>query len=121
MQTNEESDGKGEIPEDVPGPGEVPGQPGIDECKIPLVVFSTSEEGTDGTSGKTNDECSVDCESFIPADLLSFAWQIAGGMVSETGLQYKFGKNCEIVKSFGSKEKFFCENPKFSRISVRKT
>ena len=87
IQTNEECDGRGEIPEDVPGLGNVSGQPGIDECKIPLVVFSSSEEATDGTSGKTNDECSVDCESFIPADLLSFAWQIAGGMVSETGLQ----------------------------------
>ena len=33
----------------------------------------------------------------------------------------KFWQNYEIVKSFGSKEKLFCKNPNFSRISVRKT
>jgi len=30
---------------------------------------------------KTDDECDEDCESFDPADLVKFAWQIARGMV----------------------------------------
>ena len=28
-----------------------------------------------------NQECDEDCELFCPADLMSFAWQIARGMV----------------------------------------
>ena len=102
MQTKGESDGKGEIPEDVsepPHPRDVLGQPATDESKIPLVVFSTAEaEGALGTSGKTDEECSVDCESFVPADLLSFAWQIAGGMVRRSCLQQKFGNTIALQR-----------------------
>ena len=90
MQTDTESDWKGEIPELNPEasyPSDGPGQPGIDECKIPLVVLPTVGEEADERPSKTDEECSTDCESFIPADLLSFAWQIAGSMVRETGLQ----------------------------------
>ena len=57
----------------------------LDECAIPLVPLSASlgQEGKTPTEKKGGDECSEDCELFHPADLLSFAWQIARGMVSK--------------------------------------
>ena len=54
-----------------------------DECKIPMVLFSPSNQEEDVPTKKTDDECDADCESFKPADLLTFAWQIARGMVSQ--------------------------------------
>ena len=48
MQTDTESDWKGEIPELNPEafyPNDGPGQPGIDECKMPLVVLPTERGG----------------------------------------------------------------------------
>lgn len=54
------------------------------ECEVPLVAFSASKQEGDASIEKRGDECSADCESFHPADLLSFAWQIARGMVSTT-------------------------------------
>ncbi|KAL9972475.1 hypothetical protein ACROYT_G018783 [Oculina patagonica] len=50
-----------------------------DECAVPLVVFSASKHENVSIE-KKGDECSADCESFHPADLLSFAWQIVRGM-----------------------------------------
>jgi len=54
-----------------------------DECKIPLIVFSGSNQEEVTPADKTDDECDGDCESFNPADLMKFAWQIARGMVSK--------------------------------------
>ncbi|XP_078371879.1 receptor-type tyrosine-protein phosphatase F-like isoform X3 [Oculina patagonica] len=51
------------------------------ECEVPLVAFSPTKQERDDTT-KRDDECSEDCESFHPADLLSFSWQIVRGMVS---------------------------------------
>ena len=58
---------------------------GVDECAIPLVPLSASSEQEEDTptEKKSGGECSEDCELFHPADLLSFAWQIARGMVSK--------------------------------------
>lgn len=53
------------------------------ECTIPMVLFSPSNQEEDVPTEKTDDECNDDCESFKPADLLTFAWQIARGMVSQ--------------------------------------
>ena len=55
-----------------------------DECAIPLVVLSESGQEEDAQTEKEDDECSEDCESFYPNDLMSFAWQIARGMVNKT-------------------------------------
>ena len=59
---------------------------GLDECAIPLVPLSASsgQEGDtpNAIKGGVGGECNEDCELFHPADLLSFAWQIARGMVS---------------------------------------
>ena len=55
------------------------------ECKIPMVVFSASGQEGDAATEQKDDECSEDCESFNPADLMSFAWQIARGMVRKKG------------------------------------
>ena len=49
---------------------------------IPLVAFTEPRKEGDSSIEKTDDGCVEDCESFHPADLLSFAWQIARGMVS---------------------------------------
>ncbi len=65
--------------------GDVTDQAGVefsDECGVPLVAFSMSKQEGDVSIQKRDDECSADCESFHPTDLLSFAWQIARGMVS---------------------------------------
>ena len=51
---------------------------------IPLVTFRETKMERDSSNEKTDDGCGEDCESFHPADLLSFAWQIARGMVSPT-------------------------------------
>ena len=54
-----------------------------DECKIeiPMVVFSTASQSEEGPTEMTDDECDQDCDSFDPADVMKFAWQIARGMV----------------------------------------
>ena len=49
---------------------------------IPLVTFRETKNEGGNSIEKTDDGCGEDCESFHPADLLSFAWQIARGMVS---------------------------------------
>ena len=54
---------------------------GKGECRIPMIVFSPSNEGEDATRETAVDECDGDCESFAPTDLMTFAWQIARGMV----------------------------------------
>ena len=53
------------------------------ECKIeiPMVVFSAASPSGEASTEMTDDECDEDCESFDPADLMKFAWQIARGMV----------------------------------------
>ena len=53
------------------------------ECKIeiPMVVFSAANQSGESSTGMTDDECDEDCDSFYPADLMKFAWQIARGMV----------------------------------------
>ena len=55
------------------------------ECKIPMIVFTASnqEESTPPAREATDDECDDDCESFYPSDLMSFARQIARGMVKK--------------------------------------
>ena len=50
---------------------------------IPLVTFRETKTEGDSSVEKRDDGCREDCESFHPADLLSFHWQIARGMVSE--------------------------------------
>ena len=55
-----------------------------DECKIPLIVFSGSNQEEVTPTERTANECDEDCESFNPGDLMSFAWQIARGMVRYT-------------------------------------
>ena len=52
------------------------------EVQVPYEVLSESEEEDDATDSEKDDECDEDCESFYPSDLMSFAWQIARGMVS---------------------------------------
>ncbi len=72
-----------EVLEENAGPSSAEGAD-IGECTIPLVVFSASGQEEDALAEKKDEECSEDCESFHPADLMSFAWQIARGMVSKT-------------------------------------
>ena len=55
---------------------------GIDQCEIAMVVFSSSNQKNDASAKTIDDECDEDCESFHPSDLMSFAWQIARGMVT---------------------------------------
>ena len=50
---------------------------------IPLVTFGETKTEGDSSVERRDDGCREDCESFHPADLLSFHWQIARGMVSE--------------------------------------
>ena len=68
-------------------------QPVSDECEIPLVVF----QGVDASSEKKDDECSDDCESFIPTDLMTMAWQIAKGMVGRACFVRKFGNHATLT------------------------
>jgi len=58
---------------------------GLDESAIPLIPLSASSGQEEDTPTRKNkgSECSEDCELFYPADLLSFAWQIARGIVSK--------------------------------------
>ncbi|XP_078371996.1 uncharacterized protein LOC144655586 [Oculina patagonica] len=65
--------------------------PSLDECTTPLVAFAVSQQKEDAPTEKQGDECSEDCESFHPADLMSFAWQIARGMnyLSEKGFVHR--------------------------------
>ena len=53
-----------------------------EEVHVPYEILSESEEEGDVTDNEKDDECDEDCESFYPSDLMSFAWQIARGMVS---------------------------------------
>ena len=53
-----------------------------EEVHVPYEILTESEEEGDVTDNEKDDECDVDCESFYPSDLMSFAWQIARGMVS---------------------------------------
>ena len=53
-----------------------------EEVHVPYEILSESEEEGDVTDSEKDDECDEDCESFYPSDLMSFAWQIARGMVS---------------------------------------
>ena len=54
---------------------------------MPLVVFALSKQ-EDAQAKDDNDECNEDCETFCQSDLMSFAWQIARGMVRKTVLLY---------------------------------
>ena len=67
----------------------------LDECDIPLVPLSASpgQEGETFTTKKSGGECSEDCELFHPADLLSFAWQIARGMVRKICVETHLASN----------------------------
>ncbi|KAJ7385101.1 hypothetical protein OS493_017469 [Desmophyllum pertusum] len=89
-----EGENNTEVLEEIAGPSsaqDVSEEPDLDECAIPLVVFSASGQEGDAPTEKTDEECSDDCESFFPADLKSFAWQIARGMsyLSEKGLVHR--------------------------------
>ena len=58
---------------------------GLEESAIPFIPLSASSGQEEDTPTKKNrgGQCSEDCELFYPADLPSFAWQIARGMVSK--------------------------------------
>ncbi|KAJ7385105.1 hypothetical protein OS493_017473 [Desmophyllum pertusum] len=89
-----EDENNTEVLEEIAGPSsaqDVTEEPDLDECAISLVVFSASSQEGDAPTEKTDEECSDDCESFFPADLKSFAWQIARGMsyLSEKGLVHR--------------------------------
>lgn len=61
---------------------------------IPLVTFRGPKMEEDSSIEKTDDGCVEDCESFHPADLLSFAWQIARGMVSAKTTTFVCKRQC---------------------------
>ncbi|KAJ7371966.1 hypothetical protein OS493_021392 [Desmophyllum pertusum] len=93
-QDGGEDENNTEVLEEIAGPSsaqDVTEEPVLDECTIPLIVFSASGREGDAPTEKTDDECSDDCESFFPTDLKSFAWQIARGMsyLSEKGLVHR--------------------------------
>lgn len=54
---------------------------GEDKSDIPMVVFSPPKQEEEPTKDTTLSDCEDDCESFFPTDPMSFAWQIARGMV----------------------------------------
>ena len=56
---------------------------GSGECRIPMVVFSAANQEEDAPVENTDDECDEDCESLNAVDPMTFAWQIARGMVSK--------------------------------------
>ena len=56
---------------------------------IPLVTFRETKTERDSSIEKRDDGCREDCESLHPADLLSFDWQIARGMVSEKATTFE--------------------------------
>ena len=57
--------------------------PNVNEGDTPMVVFSElNQQGQNLSAENSNQDCDEDCESFFPIDLMSFAWQIARGMVS---------------------------------------
>ena len=82
--------------------------PGHDECVIPLVVLSASGPKEDAPTGKEDDECKEDCESFYPTDLMSFAWQIARGMVNKTFIKTNLAYFFFIFDFIISSQTFFC-------------
>ena len=52
-----------------------------DQCKIPMTVFWSSIQEENAAPKTDEKECDNDCETFHPTDAMSFAWQIARGMV----------------------------------------
>ena len=72
---------------------------------IPLVTFRETKMERDSSNEKTDDGCGEDCESFHPADLLSFAWQIARGMVSPLFLLFFFYNGLRKLKKATLKQK----------------
>ena len=52
-----------------------------DQCKIPMTVFWSSIQEENAAPKTDEKECDNDCETFHPSDAMSFAWQIARGMV----------------------------------------
>ena len=67
-----------------------------DELSIPMLVLSASDQEKGVPTEATDDECDDDCESFYPSDLMSFARQIARGMVRKIVI-YKETNSCWIV------------------------
>ena len=57
------------------------GAPDDDQCKIPMTVFWSSIQEENAAPKTDEKECDNDCETFHPTDAISFAWQIARGMV----------------------------------------
>ena len=51
------------------------------KMELPMIVFSAASPSGEASTEMTDDECDEDCDSFDPADLMKFAWQIARGMV----------------------------------------
>ena len=52
-----------------------------DKSDIPMVVCSPHKQEEEPAKDTTFSDCEDDCESFFPTDPMSFAWQIARGMV----------------------------------------
>ncbi|KAM7437924.1 hypothetical protein ABFA07_012532 [Porites harrisoni] len=52
-----------------------------DQCKIPMTVFWSSIQEENAAPKTDEKDCDNDCETFHPTDAMSFAWQIARGMV----------------------------------------
>ena len=96
MQDSEENEKRKDFVEQIPVPSssfDVTEPSGLAGCDLPLVVLSSLEQRVDTPSKNLrDDECSDDCESFIPANLMSFAWQIAKGMVWINYLYQNFGQ-----------------------------
>ena len=54
---------------------------GEDKSDIPMVVLSPPKQEEEPAKDTTFSDCEDNCESFFPTDPMSFAWQIARGMV----------------------------------------
>ena len=54
---------------------------GEDKSDIPMVVFLPPKQEEEPAKDTTFSDCEDDCESLFPTDPMSFAWQIARGMV----------------------------------------
>ena len=73
-----------------------------DQCKIPMTVFWSSIQEENAAPKTDEKECDNDCETFHPTDAMSFAWQIARGMV---GL-FRF-----FCVSLGNHDRLQCSRP----------